>query len=134
VDEAKSAGALVKEITELVPKLVRDEVKLAQLELASKGKQAGLGAGLLGGSGIIALYAVGCLLAAAIIAISGVISAWLAALIVGLALLAVSAAATLIGAGRLKHASPPVPRQAIDSMQADVRAVKERMVKEKAHR
>ncbi len=134
MDEAKSAGALVKEITELVPKLVRDEVKLAQLELASKGKQAGLGAGLLGGSGIIALYAVGCLLAAAIIAISGVISAWLAALIVGLALLAVSAAATLIGAGRLKHASPPVPRQAIDSMQADVRAVKERMVKEKAHR
>ncbi|HUC56995.1 MAG TPA: phage holin family protein [Streptosporangiaceae bacterium] len=127
VEDAKSAGELVKQITELVPRLVRDEVKLAQAELVSKGKQAGLGAGLLGGSGIIALYAVGCLLAAAIIAISGVIAAWLAALIVGVALLAVCAVASLLGAGRLKHATPPVPTQAIDSVQADVRELKEKV-------
>ena len=126
-DATKSAGELVREITELVPRLVRDEVKLAQLELTSKGKQAGLGAGLLGGSGVIALYAVGCLLAAAIIAISGVIAAWLAALIVGVALLAAGGIAALIGVGRLKHATPPVPRQAIDSVQADVREVKEKV-------
>ena len=126
-EDAKSAGELVRQITELVPRLVRDEVKLAQLELASKGKQAGLGAGLLGGSGVIALYAVGCLLASAIIAISGVIAAWLAALIVGAALLAVCAVASLIGVGRLRHATPPVPRQAMESVQADVRAVKEKV-------
>jgi uncharacterized membrane protein YqjE len=126
---AKSAGELVKEITELVPRLVRDEVKLAQLELTRKGKQAGIGAGLLGGSGLIALYAVGCLLAAAIIAISGVISAWLAALIVGVALLAVSGIAALIGVGRVKHATPPMPTDAIGSVQADVKELRE-----KAHR
>jgi uncharacterized membrane protein YqjE len=126
VDE-KSAGELVKEITGLVPRLVREEIKLAQLELASKGKQAGIGVGLLGGSGIIALYAVGCLLASAILAISGVIAAWLAALIVGVALLAVCAIASLIGAGRLKRATPPVPKQAIGSVQADVREIKEKV-------
>jgi uncharacterized membrane protein YqjE len=125
----KSAGELVKEITELVPRLVRDEVKLAQLELTRKGKQAGVGAGMLGGSGLVALYAVGCLIAAAIIAISGVLRPWLAALIVGAALLAVSGLAALIGAGRLRRATPPVPKEAIDSVQADVREVKE-----KAHR
>jgi hypothetical protein len=124
--DEKSAGELVKEITELVPRLVREEITLAKLELASKGKQAGIGAGLLGGSGIIALYAVGCLLASAIIAISGVIAAWLSALIVGVALLAVCAVASLIGAGRLKRATPPVPLQAIGSVQADVREVKEK--------
>jgi uncharacterized membrane protein YqjE len=126
---ARSAGDLVKEITELVPRLVRDEVKLAQLELTRKGKQAGIGAGLLGGGGLIALYAVGCLLAAAIIAISGVISAWLAALIVGVALLAVSGIAALVGVGRVKHATPPMPQEAIGSVQADVKELRE-----KAHR
>ena len=68
--------------------LARDELKLAQLEMARKGKRAGTGAGMLGGSGLIALYGVGCLIACAIIALSGVLAAWLAALIVGAVLLA----------------------------------------------
>ena len=34
--------------------LVRDELKLAQLEMTRKGKQAGVGAGMLGGSGLVA--------------------------------------------------------------------------------
>ena len=62
--------------------LVRDELKLAQLEMTRKGKQAGVGIGTLGSGGLVALYGVGCLLAAAIIAIAGAVSAWLAALIV----------------------------------------------------
>src|SRR5258708_18212097 len=88
--EERSAGELVKELTELVPHLVRDEIKLAQVEMTQKGKQMGMGAGAFAGSGLIALYAVGCLLACAIIALSGVINAWLAALIVGVVLLAAS--------------------------------------------
>jgi hypothetical protein len=104
-----SAGELVKQLSEQVSVLVRDELKLAQLEMTRKGKQAGLGAGLLGGSGLIALYGAGCLLACAIIAISGVVAAWLAALIVGAVLLAVAAAAALTGKGRLQKATPPGP-------------------------
>ena len=38
------------------------------------GKQAALGAGMFGGSGVVAVYGVGCLLACAIIAISGVVA------------------------------------------------------------
>ena len=125
----RSAGELVKELTELVPRLVRDEIKLAQVEMTQKGKQLGIGAGALTGSGLIALYAIGCLLACAIIAISGVVAAWLAALIVGAALLAVSGIAALIGKSRLTKATPPVPKEAIGSVQADVQEVKE-----KAHR
>lgn len=119
----------MKEIAELVPRLVREEVKLAQLELTSKGKQAGIGLGMFGGSTLIALYALGCLLAAAIIALSGVVTAWLAALIVGAVLLAISSAAALAGKSRLGRATPAVPAEAISSVQADVKEVKE-----KAHR
>jgi hypothetical protein len=125
----RSAGELVKDMTELVPRLVRDEIKLAQLEMTQKGKQIGIGAGAFAGSGLIALYAVGCLLACAIIGLSGVVSAWLAALIIGVALLAVSGIAALIGKSRLSKGTPPVPKEAIGSVQADVEEVKE-----KAHR
>ena len=125
----RSAGELVRELSELVPRLVRDELKLAQVETARKGKQMGIGAGAFAGSGVIALYAVGCLLACAIIAISGVVAAWLAALIVGAALLAVSGIAALVGKSRLRKGTPPVPKEAIGSVQADVHEVKE-----KAHR
>lgn len=127
--QERSAGELVKELSELVPRLVRDEIRLAQAEMARNGKQMGAGAGAFAGGGLIALYAVGCLLACAIIAISGVVAAWLAALIVGAALLAVSAIAALAGKNRLSKATPPVPREAIGSVQADVHEVKE-----KAHR
>ena len=43
----RSAGELIKEVTTLVPRLVRDEIKLAQVEMTSKGKQMGIGAGAL---------------------------------------------------------------------------------------
>ena len=124
--QGSSTGDLVKQLSEQVSVLVRDELKLARLEMTAKGKQAGLGAGMLGGSGLIALYGVACLLACAIIAISGVVAAWLAALIVGVALLAVSGSAALLGKARLRRATPPVPEQAVGSVKADVEEIKER--------
>jgi hypothetical protein len=127
--DQRSAGELVKDVTELVPRLVRDELKLAQLEMTQKGKQMGVGVGAFAGSGLIALYAVGCLLACAIIALSGAVAAWLAALIIGVVLLAVAGVAALVGKSRLSKGTPPVPKEAIGSVQADVQEVKE-----KAHR
>ena len=88
---------------------------------------------MLSGGGLIALYGIGCLIAAAIIAISGAIAAWLAALIVGAALLAVAGIAALAGAGRLRRATPPVPQQAMDSVQADIREIKTELHDKGAH-
>ena len=124
--QERSTGDLVKSLSEQVSVLIRDELKLAQLEMTRKGKQAGMGIGMLGGSGVIALYGVGCLLACAIIALSGVVAAWLAALIVGAALLAAAAAAAMVGRGRLQKATPPVPEQTVDSIKTDVEEIRER--------
>jgi Flp pilus assembly protein TadB len=125
-DQKRSTGDLVKAMSEQVSVLIRDELKLAQLELASKGKQAALGAGMFGTSGVVALYGVGCLIACAIIAISGVVAAWLAALIVGVALLAAAGVAALLGRQRVQRAAPPVPSEAVASIKADVEEIKER--------
>jgi hypothetical protein len=113
-------------LSEQVSVLVRDELKLARLEMTSKGKQAALGTGMFGVSGIVAVYGVGCLLACAIIAISGAVAAWLAALIVGAALLAAAGGAALLGKRRLAGAAPPVPEQAVAGVKADIDEIRER--------
>jgi hypothetical protein len=122
----RPTGELVKDLTEEISHLVRDELRLAQLEMTRKGKQAGLGIGLFAGSGGIAVYGLGCLIACAVIAIATVLAAWLAALIVGAALLLVAGMAALLGKGRMAKASPPVPEETIGSVKADVEEVRER--------
>jgi hypothetical protein len=124
--EEHTTGQLVTMLSEQVSVLIRDELKLARLEMTSKGKQAALGAGMFGASGVIAIYGVGCLLACAIIAISGSVAAWLAALIVGAALMAAAGCTALLGKRRLASAGPPVPEQAMASVKADVEEIKER--------
>ena len=121
----RSTAELVNQLSEQVSVLVRDELKLAQLEMTRKGKQAGLGVGLLGGSALVAWYGAGCLIACVIIAISGVVAAWLAALIVGAALLAGAGIAALSGKGRLHKAAPAVPEQAVGGIKADIEEIKE---------
>ena len=125
-DREHSTGDLVKMMTEQVSVLIRDELKLAQLEMTSKGKQAALGAGMFGASGVVTLYGVGCLVACAIIAISGAVAAWLAALIVGAALLAAAGLAALLGKQRISKATPPLPEQAVADVKADVEEIKGR--------
>ena len=122
----QSTGELVKQVTEQVSLLVRDELKLAQLEMTRKGKEAGKGAGMLGGAGLVALYGVACLIACAIIAISHVLQAWLAALIIGAALLAVAAVVSAVGRSHLRKATPPTPTEAVESVKTDVEEVRER--------
>jgi hypothetical protein len=122
-----SAGELVRQLSEQVSALVRNELKMARLEMTRKGRFAGLGVGMYGASGLVALYAIACLLAAAIIAIAGEIRPWLAALIVGLVLAVVSGVAALMGRSRMRRATPPMPEQAVEGTKADVEEVKGRM-------
>src|SRR5215475_10886074 len=95
--EERPTGELVKDLSEQISRLVRDELRLAQLEMTRKGKQAGLGVGMFAGGGVFAWFGLGCLIACAIIAIAGVVAAWLAALIVGVALLLLAGIAALVG-------------------------------------
>ena len=120
-----STSELVKQMSEQVTSLVRNELRLAQLEMTSKGKRAGLGVGAFGGGGILALYGIGCLLAAAIIGLATVVAAWLAALIIGAAVLVIAAGAAWFGRAQLANATPPVPTQAAASVKEDVQEIRE---------
>jgi MFS family permease len=121
-----STGDLVKNLSEQVSRLIRDELKLAEYEMAAKAKRAGRGAGMFGGSGLFALYGIGCFLAAAILGLAGVVPGWAAALIVGGALLIVAGIAALLGKSQFGRATPAVPEQTVQSVKADVEEIKER--------
>ncbi|NUS73826.1 MAG: phage holin family protein [Corynebacteriales bacterium] len=121
----RSTVDLVRQVSEQIPRLVRDEISLARLEMAEKGKRAGQGAGLFGGAGLFALYGLGILLIAAVIALDLVMPAWLAALIVAVALFVVAGIMALVGRNRVQHALPPKPEHTVDRLKADVRAISE---------
>ena len=124
--EDRPVGELFQQLSTQTATLVRQEIKLAQLELQEKGKRAGLGAGMFGGAGLVALYGVGALVAAAVLALATAVDPWLAALIVAAVLLLVAGVLALSGKRQVKQATPPVPEQALESVQRDVDEVKER--------
>lgn len=117
-------GAVVHRLSEQIPELVRSEMRLAQAELAQKGKHAGVGVGLFGGAGVLALYGVGGLLVTAAVALDLVMPLWLAALIVSVVVLAVAGIAALMGKKQVAAATPAAPQRAVAGVKQDVEAVK----------
>jgi uncharacterized membrane protein YqjE len=119
-------GELVKELSEQTSALVRKELQLAQLEMQEKGKRAGIGAGLFGGAGLIALFGAGTLIAAIVMLLATALDAWLAAVIVAVVLFAAAGVAALMGKKQVEQAVPPTPEQAIQSSKRDVDEIKGR--------
>jgi uncharacterized membrane protein YqjE len=122
----QSLNELVQRASSQTASLVRKEIRLAQVELQEKGKRAGIGAGMFGGSGVVALYGVGTLTGAAILALATAMTGWLAALVVAVVLFAVAGVLALSGKRQLQRATPPAPEAAIESVQTDIEEVKQR--------
>ncbi len=122
---APSTGELVSRLSADMSTLIRDELRLAQAETATKAKKAGIGAGLFGGAGLFAFLALGAFVAAAILGLANVVDGWLAALIVGAALILIAGVAALIGKRDVSAAVPPVPTEAAEGIRADVSTLKE---------
>src|SRR5215216_6515795 len=125
-DEEASVGELVQQLSRQTSTLIRQEMRLAQAELAEKGRHAGKGAGMFGGAGVVALYGVGALVAAAILGLATVIEPWIAAAAIGAVLLLIAGILALTGKKELEEAGPPKPEQALESVQQDVETVKAR--------
>ena len=119
-----SAGELVSRVSQDVSRLVRDEVQLAKVEVSSKAKQAGIGAGMFGAAGLLALYGLGVLIATAVLALALVVPAWLAALIVAVVLFIAAGVAALLGRNRVTAATPALPERTVDNVRQDIDAVR----------
>lgn len=117
-------GALVHDLSVQIPELVRSELRLAQAELAQKGKRAGIGAGLFGAAGLLAFFGAAALIATAVLALSLVLPAWAAALVVAVALFAAAGVAAMRGKSQVAEATPPTPERAVAGIKEDIETVK----------
>ena len=124
--DEQSVSELVQRLSAQVSTLARKEVELAKVELSQKGKVAGIGGGMFGAAGLVAVLGLGALTAAVILGIATAIDAWIAALIVGVVYLAAAGLLALAGRRSIRKASPLVPEQASESVKEDVEWIKTR--------
>jgi hypothetical protein len=122
----RSLGDLFGKLSTELSTLIRQELELARAELTQKGKEAGKGAGFLGGAAVVGLLAAGALTAAIIAALDLAMATWLAALIVTIVYGAIAAVLALRGKAKVQQATPPVPEQTVDTVKEDVAWAKTR--------
>jgi uncharacterized membrane protein YqjE len=122
-----TTGELVTRLSSQISELVRGELALAKAELAQKGKRAGIGAGLAGTAGVLALYGLGALITTVIAALALVLPVWAAALIVAVLIFVVAGVLGLLGKNQIQRATPPVPESTVESVKRDVATVQERI-------
>jgi hypothetical protein len=123
-NDERPMAELLKELSEQTSTLVHQEVELAKLELAQKGKRAGVGAGMFGGASVVGLYAMGALTAGIVLILATAMNAWLAAVIVAAAYGLIAGGLALAGRAQVQKATPPVPQQATESVKEDVQWAK----------
>jgi hypothetical protein len=108
-----SVQSAVHEVAEHARNLARLEVALAASEL--KQKTAALGAGIvsLAIAGVLVLFALGFMTAAAAAGLATFLPTWSALLVVGGALLVVAGLLLALGMAKIRRGVPPVPEQAV---------------------
>jgi hypothetical protein len=116
----RPVAELLQELSEQTSTLVHQELELAKLEMAQKGKRAGIGGGMFGGASVVGLYAVGALTAAIVLLLATAMAGWLAALVVAAGYAVVAAGLALAGRRQVQKATPPVPQQATESVKEDL--------------
>ena len=96
------------------------EAELAKLEVKDKGSRLGIAGGILSGAVVVALLALGTLIAAAVAGLAIVLPLWAAALIVGTVLVVVAVVMFLVGRARMRAVGSLVPTAAIETAREDM--------------
>ncbi|MBA3841284.1 MAG: phage holin family protein [Actinobacteria bacterium] len=117
-------GGAVKQVAEHASGIARLEVELAALELKQKVAALGIGIGLAVGGAVFGLFMLGFGLATIAAVLDTFLSTWLALLIVTVALGVLAGLLVLLGLGKIRKGSPPVPEQAIREAKLTTGALK----------
>jgi Putative Actinobacterial Holin-X, holin superfamily III len=123
-------GAAARHVAEHASSLFRLELELAALELKRKVVSLGLGVGLLLAAAVVSVFLLGFALAAAAAGIATALPTWAALLIVTGALGLLVASLAMLGLGRIRKGTPPIPEQAL----AEARKTTEALRSANGHR
>jgi hypothetical protein len=120
----RSLGTIIKELTEDITTLFRSEIALLKLEVKDTVAKLGGGIGMFAGAVFLGLFGLAFLFVTILLVLVRLgVPAWVSALIVTVILLV--AAGILAMMGKKKFAAVQfVPTKSIDSIKADVDAIK----------
>jgi uncharacterized membrane protein YqjE len=119
-------GELFSDLSRESSVLIREEVRLAQVEMTAKAKSAGRDVAFIAAGGFIAYAGFIILLIAAVVGLSYFMPDWLAALIVGLLVAIIGGIMAWSGLNDLKKIDP-VPQQTVETIEEDREFLKEKM-------
>jgi len=125
-EREKPIGELIRDLADETSTLVRQELALAKAELAQKGKQMGVGAGMFGGAGVMSLAALGAFTAFFIAVLALAMPVWGSALVVTAVYALVAAVLAMAGRTRFAQGTPPVPEETVETVKEDVAWAKTR--------
>ena len=117
-------GGAAKSVAEHASAIARLEVELAALELKKKVTVLGVGIGMAVAAAVFGLFGLGFVFLTMAAALDTFLPTWLALLIVTLFLFVLAGVIGMLGLGRIKKATPPVPEQAIREAQLTTEALK----------
>jgi uncharacterized membrane protein YqjE len=106
-------GGTAKLVADKASAIVRLELALAAAELKRKLRALGLGIVMVAGAAVFVVFGLVFGLATIVAALATVFSTWLALLIVTGGLFVLAGVFAVLGIGRIKKGTPPVPEQAI---------------------
>jgi len=118
-------GGAAKEVAERASAIAKLELELAGLELKKKVASLGIGIGLSVGAALFGFFMLAFLLAALAAGLATSLDLWLSLLIVAAFAGVLAAVLGLVGLGRIKKATPPVPEQAIREAKLTTEAIKQ---------
>jgi Putative Actinobacterial Holin-X, holin superfamily III len=122
--ERGGLGAAARLVSERASSIVRLELQLAAAELKKKVVALGVGIGLLVGAALFGFFFFAFALATIAAALATAVSTWLALLIVTGGLLLTMGLLAVLGIGRIRKGTPPVPEQAIEEAKLTAEALK----------
>ena len=119
-----SVGTLASQLATQIPELIRAEMRLAQAEVAEKGKRAGIGIGMFSVAGLLGFFGLAVLITTFVLLLDLVLPAWAAALIVAVVLFAVAGIAAVLGKNKVAEVGSPTPERAMSGIKKDIATVK----------
>jgi len=120
----RTLGQLVADATQDVSTIVRSEITLAKAEITADAKQAGKGAGMFAGAGVMGFLGVVLLLFAVVYGlVAAGLPVWLSFLIVAVVLFVVAGILALVGKKAVKKVQGK-PERAIVTTQETIAAIK----------
>jgi Putative Actinobacterial Holin-X, holin superfamily III len=113
-------GELLRSLLADIRLLLQKEAELAKLEVKDRGSRIGIAGGIMAGAAVVALLALGTLIAAAVAGLAIVLPLWAAALIVGTVLVMVAVVIFVVGRARMRAVGSLAPTATIETAREDV--------------